>query len=257
MTEIVVTGSRIPQPNLTSVSPITSVNAQDIKLAGTSNVEDLIDSLPQAVGDFGNYESNGATGTSTIDLRGLGNKRTLVLVNGTRLMPGDPTVGDQAADIDIIPPSLIDRVEVLTGGASAVYGSDAIAGVVNFILKTHFQGLQIDEQTVVRPGRRRQSARRSRRRSPIASTSSASHRSINFPARQGRRLRQTVTITGGVNSPDDKGNAEFYFGYTYIQAVTEGQRDLLRSAPWPPTTPAPACSTAAVRLVRTPDRAAP
>jgi len=142
--DVVVTGSRIPQPNLTSVSPVTSVGQTELKLEGTQNLVDLIDNLPQAFGDFGTFESNGSTGTSTIDLRGLGNKRTLVLVNGVRLQPGDPTSAAVAADIDMIPPALVDRVEVLTGGASAVYGSDAVAGVVNFIMKTHFQGLQID-----------------------------------------------------------------------------------------------------------------
>src|SRR5580704_15317774 len=88
--EVVVTGSRIPHPGLTSVSPLTTVGSQDIKLQGVQNVEDLINSLPQAFADFGAMQSNGATGTATINLRDLGNKRTLVLVDGKRLQPGDP-----------------------------------------------------------------------------------------------------------------------------------------------------------------------
>src|SRR5579863_8292459 len=90
--ELVVTGSRIPSRNLTSVSPVTTINSQDVKLQGTTNTEDLINNLPQAFADFGQYESNGASGTATIDLRGIGNKRTLVLIDGKRIQPGDPFV---------------------------------------------------------------------------------------------------------------------------------------------------------------------
>ena len=137
-----VTGSRIPSKNLTSVSPVTTVSNLDVKLQGTTNVEDLINNLPQAFADFGQFESNGASGTATVDLRGLGNTRTLVLVDGKRLQPGDPLL--PVADINMIPPALIDHVDVLTGGASAVYGSDAVAGVVNFIMKHNYEGLQVD-----------------------------------------------------------------------------------------------------------------
>src|SRR5678815_3444775 len=89
--EVVVTGSRIAQPNLTSISPVTSVGADDIKIEGVTRVEDLINNLPQAFADFGGNLSNGATGAATVNLRNLGAQRTLVLVNGRRLMPGDPT----------------------------------------------------------------------------------------------------------------------------------------------------------------------
>ena len=89
-------------------------------------------------------KSNGATGTATVDLRGLGDKRTLVLIDGKRLQPGDPAV--PVADLNMIPSALVDRVDVVTGGASAVYGSDAVAGVVNFIMKKDFEGLRIDVQ---------------------------------------------------------------------------------------------------------------
>ncbi|HEX3917165.1 MAG TPA: TonB-dependent receptor [Caulobacteraceae bacterium] len=221
VSEIVVTGSRIPQANLTSVSPITQVNQTQIRLQGISDIGDLINQLPQAVGDFGNFESNGATGTSTIDLRALGNKRTLVLVNGQRLAPGDPTTGDVAPDINIIPPALVDRVEVLTGGASAVYGSDAIAGVVNFIMKTHFQGLSVDEQTSFA----QDDGGNKQVRTADANSVLLGQTPISFPGNTVDGWRQTVTVTGGVNAPDDKGNVEFYLGYTYIQAVNEGQRD--------------------------------
>ena len=141
VTEIVVTGSRIPQPNLTSVSPIQAVSHQDFQLQGATDVIDLLNTLPQNfqnnVSDFSNTTNplTAPGGITTADLRGLGPQRTLVLVNGRRLGIGDPNTGDPnpAPDLDQIPVALIDHVEVLTGGASATYGSDAVAGVVNFI----------------------------------------------------------------------------------------------------------------------------
>jgi outer membrane receptor protein involved in Fe transport len=139
---IVITGSRIPRPNLTAVSPVTVLNSQEVKLQGATNSEDVLNQLPQVNPSQGEFASNGATGTATVDLRGLGASRTLVLINGRRLMPGDP--GDPVPDINVVPASLIKRVEVLTGGAAAVYGSDAIAGVVNFILDTDLVGLRVD-----------------------------------------------------------------------------------------------------------------
>ncbi|MDB5452109.1 MAG: TonB-dependent receptor, partial [Caulobacteraceae bacterium] len=121
VSEIVVTGSRIPQPNLTSVSPVAVVGAEEVKLQGTTRIEDLINTLPQAFGNFGGNLSNGSTGAATVDLRNLGNQRTLVLIDGRRLRPGDPTQnGNNVPDLNAIPASLVDRVEVLTGGASAV-----------------------------------------------------------------------------------------------------------------------------------------
>ena len=141
---IVVTGSRIVSPNLTAVSPVTAISAQDIKLAGTSNTEDILNSLPQVFASQSSTVSNGATGTATVDLRGLGSQRTLVLINGRRLMSGDPNSTSSAADLNFIPASLVKRIDVLTGGASATYGADAVAGVVNFILDTEFEGFRID-----------------------------------------------------------------------------------------------------------------
>ena len=130
--DIIVTGSRIPQPNLEATSPVTVVSSQDVKLSGTSRTEDLVNSLPQVFAAQGSNVSNGASGTATIDLRGLGSKRNLVLVDGKRLQAGD--TGNPVADINFVPNQLIKRVDVLTGGASAVYGADAVAGVVNFIM---------------------------------------------------------------------------------------------------------------------------
>ena len=145
--EIVVTGSRIPVPQLSGVSPVTIVTDTEIKLQGATRTEDIINALPQAFGAQGSSLSNGSTGTATVDLRGLGVTRTLVLVNGRRLLPGDPR--SPAADINAVPSALIKRVDVLTGGASSVYGSDAVAGVVNFVLDERFEGIRVQAQTSV------------------------------------------------------------------------------------------------------------
>src|SRR5262245_24060930 len=143
MDEVVVTGSRIVSPNLQSISPITAIGAEELNIAGKSRIEDVLNQLPQAFAAQGSNISNGSDGTATVDLRGLGARRTLVLVNGRRMMPGDPS-GGSAADLNQIPLSLVKRVDVLTGGASSVYGADAVAGVVNFVMDTEFEGVRID-----------------------------------------------------------------------------------------------------------------
>src|SRR6185369_5232533 len=143
---IEVTGTRIPSPNIESTSPVAVVTAADIKLEGATRIEDMLNSLPQVFADFGATISNGATGTATVNLRNLGATRTLVLMNGRRLPIGSPApfTANYAPDLNQIPTPLIQRVEVLTGGASAVYGSDALAGVVNFIMRDNFEGVQGD-----------------------------------------------------------------------------------------------------------------
>ena len=218
--EVVVTGSRIPHPGLTSVSPLTTVGAQDIKLQGVQNVEDLINSLPQAFADFGAMESNGATGTATVDLRNLGDKRTLVLVDGKRLQPGDPA--SLVADLNSIPSALVDRIEIVTGGASAVYGSDAIAGVVNFIMKKDFEGLRIDVQY----GFDQHDQHSSQIKNDVANTVALFGKGPTLPTgsvTDGGRT--SVTIIGGANSGDGNGNVTFYFNYQHTDPVLEKARD--------------------------------
>ena len=144
--DILVTGSRIPQPNLTSTSPVTVLNSAEVKLQGTTRTEDIVNSLPQAFAGQGGNLANGATGTATVDLRNLGPSRTLVLINGRRLQAGDPAQAVPVADINFIPAAIVRRVDVLTGGASSVYGADAVSGVVNFIMDTEFEGIRVDGQ---------------------------------------------------------------------------------------------------------------
>jgi outer membrane receptor protein involved in Fe transport len=144
--EVVVTGSRIQRANLVSPSPVTQVDAEELKFAGTVRVEDMLRTLPQVYSAQNTGQSNGATGTATLNLRNLGAERTLVLVNGRRLPAGSPLQGGIGADINQIPGALIKSVEVLTGGASATYGSDAVAGVVNFLMVDDFEGVKLDYQ---------------------------------------------------------------------------------------------------------------
>ena len=139
--EVVVTGSRIIDPNIISSSQIAVVDGQDIIDAGVTRVEDYLNDMPQISPGQSITNSNGSSGTATVNLRNLGCSRTLVLLNGRRLVPGT-TGGGSCADLNTIPTLLLDRVEVLTGGASSVYGSDAVAGVVNFVLNDEFVGFK-------------------------------------------------------------------------------------------------------------------
>ncbi len=132
--EVIVTGSRIvSEDGFGRTSPVTVVGMEDIDQYGLTRVEDFLNQLPQVEAAQNSTISNGSTGTAQIDLRGLGPNRTLVLINGRRMQPGG--LYSNAPDVNQIPASMIERVEVLTGGASATYGADAVAGVVNFIMR--------------------------------------------------------------------------------------------------------------------------
>ena len=144
--EIVVTGSRIAQTDLVTSSPVIRVDSEELLFQGTVRVEDLLRTLPQLYVRQGAGQSNGATGTATVDLRNLEPERTLTLINGRRMPAGSPLQGGIGADINQVPGALIESVEVLTGGASATYGSDAIAGVVNFRLVDDFEGVRVNYQ---------------------------------------------------------------------------------------------------------------
>ncbi|MEM1396654.1 MAG: TonB-dependent receptor, partial [Pseudomonadota bacterium] len=139
-------GSRLNQANLSSPSPVFQVNAAEVDQRGTARLEDLLNVLPQTLPAQGSALANGATVKSTVDLRGLGSQRTLVLVDGKRLPYGLGQGTGIGANIDFVPAQLVEGIDIVTGGASAVYGSDAIAGVVNFKLKKDFEGLELDGQ---------------------------------------------------------------------------------------------------------------
>ena len=144
--EVVVTGSRIHIPNLTGASPIYHIDSEALSFQGNVRVEDTLRLLPQVFSGQNAHISNSSTGTATLNLRNLGTKRTLVLINGRRLPAGSPLQGGIGADINQIPGALIKSVEVLTGGSSATYGADAVAGVINFLMVDDFEGVKLDYQ---------------------------------------------------------------------------------------------------------------
>jgi iron complex outermembrane recepter protein len=224
VSEVVVTGSRIPQPNMTSTSPIQVVTSQEIKQTGTTDISTLINTLPQqfqnSVADFSNTTNplTSAGGLSTADLRGLGPQRTLVLVDGRRLGVGDASTlnPNPAPDLDQIPAPLVERIDVVTGGASAVYGSDAVAGVVNFIMKHNFQGLQIDGQYGIDQHDNHNSLMQ------------GLEKAADFNAPNGsvwNGQNREVSIIAGTNLEGNKGNVTGYFVYYNANPVSQGSRD--------------------------------
>ena len=211
---IQVTGSRIKQANLTSGSPVTIVNDTEIKYQGTIRVEDLINSLPQAFADQGGNLSNGATGTATVNLRNLGSERTLVLIDGKRMHSGDPR--DPVADLNTIPAALIERVEIVTGGASAVYGSDAVAGVVNFIMKKGFSGVQVDYQHGFYFHENNNDGAQQR-------LEDAGFAKPDSTVADGQS--NTVSLVMGSDSADGLGNSTFYAVYRELNSISQSERD--------------------------------
>lgn len=191
--EIFVTGSRIARPDLTSNSPITVVTAQTFRDQGQINVEQVLNQLPQIGPGLTSNVNNGSNGTATVDVRGIGPQRTLVLVNGRRIVPATQ---QGIVDINAIPVHLLERVDIVTGGASAVYGSDALSGVVNFILKRDFEGLQAETQ----------------------------YRTTE----QGDGEQLSAALTLGLNSADGRGNVTVSGSYFDRKPVFQGDRDFFR-----------------------------
>ncbi len=220
--EIVVTGTRIPSPNLTSIAPVTTVGASDIRAQGVTRVEDITNALPQVFAGQGSMISNGSTGTASVNLRGLGSSRTLVLIDSRRLMPGDPTF--TAADLNFIPAALVERVDVLTGGASATYGADAVAGVVNFIMLKNFEGVRVDAQYSGYQHTNHADGIQSVVRTAAAGATDP--RQFALPAHSlfGGEGSE-VSLTLGVNAPDGKGNITAYATYRQNNPILESQRD--------------------------------
>lgn len=195
--EIVVTGSRIARPDLVSSSPVAQVGEKELQQSGVVNTENLLNTLPQAVPGLTSTVNNGGNGTATVNLRGLGSNRTLVLVDGKRQTP---TTQAGAVDLNLIPPALIKSIQVLSGGGSAVYGSDAISGVVNFIMKTDFEGVELSTGYQV--------------------------------SRDGEAPIYSASMTMGSNFADRKGNVVLSLGYNKREALTQGTRGGMLSTAW-------------------------
>ncbi|MBV9345805.1 MAG: TonB-dependent receptor [Gammaproteobacteria bacterium] len=212
--EVVVTGSRLSTPNESSISPITTVSAGDIQATGLTRVEDVLNNLPMVFAGQNSTVSNGSDGTATVDLRGLGPPRTLVLVNGRRLGPG---VGDgrNFSDINQIPAALLERVDILTGGASSVYGADAVAGVVNFILNTHFDGVRIDAGYHYY---------QHHNHNEVAGVVAAAGDTLP-PSNVNTGFGKNVSLLLGSNFADGKGNATLYATFDTQGAVVQGKFD--------------------------------
>ena len=189
--QIKVTGTRIKAPGVVSNSPITSVAEEEIKSSQPVAVEEFIKLLPAAVPAIGPGTNNGSGGGATIDLRGLGSNRTLVLLDGRRITPFNLA---GSVDTNSIPIALLHRVDLITGGASAVYGADAISGVVNFVLRRDFKGLDV------------------------------SH-SYGVSSRNDAERRRT-DITVGAGLGDGRGNVALSVGFTDTTPLLQKQREI-------------------------------
>jgi outer membrane receptor protein involved in Fe transport len=210
--QIVVTGSRIASENLISTSPVTSIAAEEIDARGVIRAEDLLNTLPQVSPSEGSGRANEGTGTASVDLRGLGPERTLVLVNGRRLPYGSPIFAP--SDLNQIPTQLVERVDVLTGGATAVYGADAVAGVVNFVMIDDFEGLEINAQLgAFQTGNDEPELKRVLQQfgQPVPDSTI-----------DGESLDANVVF--GVNLDGGRGNITTYFNYRKQEAVLQGDR---------------------------------
>ncbi|GAA3997628.1 TonB-dependent receptor plug domain-containing protein [Sphingomonas humi] len=182
--EVVITGTLIRNPNLVASSPVNVVNEAEITLRAPNNAEELIRRIPGVTPGIGSQVNNGSNGINSVDLRGLGTQRNIVLLDGNRIVP---TLANGATDLNVIPVALISRVDVLTGGASTTYGADAVSGVVNFITNRNFSG--IDARAAYKLTER---------------GDGQSHR---------------VDLTIGGNFAEDRGNAVISFGYTKVEPV--------------------------------------
>ncbi len=192
---IQVTGSRIKRQELTAVTPIIEVDAQEFAISGNLNVEQKLAELPSTLPSFGPSSNNPGDGTATVDLRGLGTSRTLVMVNGRRWVPSNQS---GVVDLNTIPASLIENVEIITGGASAVYGSDAIGGVVNFNMKDDFEGVEFS--------------------------------TLYDVTDHGDAEKFNLDMTMGGNFADDRGNAVVYLGYSKREELFQGDRGFSSNA---------------------------
>lgn len=193
--EIIVTGSRIRRTDLSASSPVAVATAAEIAVSGeVANVENFLNELPQFVPFTTGASNNPGNGLAVVDLRGAGPDRTLVLVDGKRYIPS--TLGG-IIDLNTIPTPLVERVEVVTGGASAVYGSDALAGVVNFILKDDFAGAEVNGYYRI--------------------------------TERGDSAIFTTSLTVGGNFADGRGNAALFVGYTDREAAFASDREYSRT----------------------------
>jgi len=192
--EVTVTGSRIRRPGLESTSPINTIGVEMIELQQEVALEKVIRLMPFAIPGDGENVNNGTSGAATVNLRGLGDQRNLTLINGRRITPIITAEGGVVVDTSTVPLALVERVDVVTGGASAVYGSDAIAGAVNIVMKNDFQGVDLQ----------------------VNSSQTGESDGVT----------DSVSLTLGTGLADDRGNVAFNLTWSQREAVLLGQRPL-------------------------------
>ena len=213
--EIVTTGSRLKaNPNLAAAVPVLSVAGTEGTMRGNVRIEDFVNLLPQVMAGQASEVSNGASGTATLNLRGLGRNRTLVLVDGRRLPYGASSIS--AANLDIIPLQLVERVDILTGGASAVYGSDAVGGVANFILKRDFEGVEI--------GIQQGNSYNANDDGIWANVLQAGGQPVPGSSWDGQE--NTYYIMAGGNLGDGRGNVTLFASYEDREAISQANRSV-------------------------------
>ncbi|CAL4869912.1 Vitamin B12 transporter BtuB (plasmid) [Asticcacaulis sp. MM231] len=210
--EVIVTGTRIRRPNLTSASPVVSLNRQELDDQGVFNLEEALNRLPQARADSTQFANASDTdGRAKVNLRNLGWQRTLVLLDGQRLLPVE------AIDLNLVPKALVRRIDVLTGGASATYGSDAVAGVVNLVLDTDFEGLALTGSYG--------GFQHTNDASDIRAVAAA-YPAITLPKTQVfDGFRSDISLAGGKSFDQGRGHISVFFGRRDQQAITWGDRD--------------------------------
>jgi iron complex outermembrane receptor protein len=228
--EITVTGSLIPRPTTEAMSPVATIEPEEITYSGVTRIEDLVAQMPQVFQAQNATVANGASGTATVALRHLGSVRTLVLINGRRMSSGDAFA--TAPDLNFIPSFLVKRIDVLTGGASTVYGSDAVAGVVNFILDTNFTGVRggINFAGFSHNNNNKQAQEMNEARGfPFPTGSTFDGEAYN------------VNLAVGSKFADGKGHASVYVDYRNVNSLLKSERDYTNCSPGRGST-GPACS---------------
>lgn len=192
---IIVTGSRISNPNVQLSSPVGVISAEEFSIQQVLSVEDVLRDIPGSAPGIGAQVGNGGNGAATINLRGLGDNRNLVLIDGNRVVPATLAA---VVDTNIIPISLLQRVDVFTGGASTAYGADAVVGVVNFVTRDNFEGIEVNGTYGI--------------------------------TEEGDASQYRLDLTVGGNFADGRGNAVLSVGFTDVEALFQGQRDFSRVA---------------------------
>jgi outer membrane receptor protein involved in Fe transport len=217
--EITVTGSLIPRPTLESMSPVSVMDPEEITFTGALRLEDVVRQMPQVFSQQNSTIANGASGTASIDLRNMGAERTLVLINGRRMVAGDAF--EIAPDLNFIPAALVKRVDVLTGGASSVYGADAVTGVVNFVLDEDFEGMR---------GGIAWNGYQHDNNNDLAQEINADR---GFDAPSGSTVdgdQWDVNLAFGHKFGEGRGHASLYFDYRNIEEALKSQRDYTNCA---------------------------